>query len=78
MGEHGHVIGIDMTDEQLDVARRHIDAHTVTFGYSKPNVEFRHGYIEDLKSADIADNSVDSANESWTARRSSASLLTAR
>ncbi|MBU6121498.1 methyltransferase domain-containing protein [Hymenobacter siberiensis] len=59
VGEHGHVIGVDMTEEQLDVARRHIDAHTVTFGYSKPNVEFRHGYIEDLKSANIPDNSVD-------------------
>ena len=59
VGEKGHVIGVDMTEEQLDVARRHIDAHTVTFGYSKPNVEFRHGYIEDLKSANIADNSVD-------------------
>ena len=59
VGENGHVIGVDMTEEQLDVARRHIDAHTVTFGYSKPNVEFRHGYIEDLKSANIADNSVD-------------------
>ncbi|GAB3865054.1 methyltransferase domain-containing protein [Hymenobacter segetis] len=59
VGENGHVIGVDMTGEQLDVARRHIDAHTVTFGYSKPNVEFRHGYIEDLKSANIADNSVD-------------------
>ena len=59
VGETGHVIGVDMTEEQLDVARRNIDAHTVTFGYSKPNVEFRHGYIEDLKSANIADNSVD-------------------
>ena len=59
VGENGHVIGVDMTEEQLDVARRHIDAHTVTFGYAKPNVEFRHGYIEDLKSANIADNSVD-------------------
>ncbi|MET4073491.1 methyltransferase domain-containing protein [Hymenobacter sp. UYCo722] len=59
VGENGHVIGVDMTEEQLDVARRHIDAHTVTFGYKKPNVEFRHGYIEDLKSANIADNSVD-------------------
>ena len=59
VGEQGHVIGVDMTEEQLDVARRHIDATTVTFGYSKPNVEFRHGYIEDLKSANIADNSVD-------------------
>ena len=59
VGENGHVIGVDMTEEQLDVARRHIDAHTVTFGYAKPNVEFRHGYIEDLKSANIPDNSVD-------------------
>ena len=59
VGENGHVIGVDMTEEQLDVARRHIDAHTVTFGYAKPNVEFRHGYIEDLKSANIPDSSVD-------------------
>ena len=59
VGENGHVIGVDMTEEQLDVARRHIDAHTVTFGYAKPNVEFRHGYIEDLQSAGIEDNSVD-------------------
>lgn len=59
VGENGHVIGVDMTEEQLDVARRHIDAHTITFGYAKPNVEFRHGYIEDLQSAGIADNSVD-------------------
>ena len=59
VGENGHVIGVDMTEEQLDVARRHVDAHTVTFGYKQPNVEFRHGYIEDLKSANIADNSVD-------------------
>ena len=59
VGEHGHVIGVDMTGEQLDVARRHIDAHTVIFGYARPNVEFRHGYIEDLKSANIPDNSID-------------------
>ena len=59
VGENGHVIGVDMTEEQLDVARRHIGAHTEKFGYSKPNVEFRHGYIEDLTSAGIPDNSVD-------------------
>jgi len=27
-GEKGHVIGIDMTDEQLDVAKKYIDYHT--------------------------------------------------
>jgi arsenite methyltransferase len=59
VGEHGHVIGVDMTEEQLDVARRHIASHTDKFGYAQPNVEFRHGFIEDLQSANIADNSVD-------------------
>ncbi len=46
VGESGHVIGFDMTEEQLAVARRHIDAVSRAFGYSQPNVEFRHGYIE--------------------------------
>lgn len=48
-----------MTDEQLEVARRHIDYHTKEFGYAKPNVEFKKGYIEDLAAAGIASNSVD-------------------
>lgn len=59
VGEQGRVIGVDMTEEQLAVARRHVAAHTSRFGYAVPNVEFRHGYIEDLRTADIADNSVD-------------------
>ena len=59
VGEQGRVIGVDMTEEQLAVARRHVDAHTTKFGYAQPNVEFRHGFIEDLNSAGIADNSVD-------------------
>lgn len=59
VGPQGRVIGIDMTDEQLAVARRHIDYHTGLFGYAEPNVEFRQGYIEDLVGAGIAENSVD-------------------
>jgi len=59
VGENGHVIGVDMTDEQLAVARRHVATHTERFGYAQPNVEFRKGYIEDLHTADLADNSVD-------------------
>jgi arsenite methyltransferase len=59
VGENGNVIGVDMTDEQLDVARRHITSHTNKFGFSKENIDFRKGFIEDLKSVDIADNSVD-------------------
>ncbi|MBD2768043.1 methyltransferase domain-containing protein [Hymenobacter sp. BT664] len=59
VGEKGHVIGVDMTEEQLVVARRHIEDHTQKFGYAQPNVEFRHGYIEDLGAAGLPDNSVD-------------------
>jgi len=59
VGENGKVIGVDMTDEQLAVAREHIDWHTEKFGYKKPNVEFKKAYIEDLQSAGIPDNSVD-------------------
>lgn len=59
VGPSGKVIGIDMTDEQLQVARRHIDHHTKKFGYSKSNVEFVSGYIEDLESAGIRSESID-------------------
>lgn len=59
VGEQGHVIGVDMTEEQLAVANRHVQAHTERFGYARPNVEFRHGYIEDLAAAGLDDNSVD-------------------
>lgn len=59
VGAHGRVIGVDMTEEQLKVANDTIDEHTQRFGFSKPNVEFKHGYIEDLASMGIADNSVD-------------------
>jgi len=59
VGENGKVIGIDMTDEQLKVAQKYIKVQTEKYGYKNPNVEFRKGYIEDLKSCGIADNSVD-------------------
>lgn len=59
VGENGKVIGIDMTEEQLTIARNNIDDHTKRFGYNKPNIEFRKGYIEDLLSAGLNDNSVD-------------------
>lgn len=55
VGPQGRVIGIDMTAEQLAVARRHLDYHAAKFGYA--NVEFQHGYIEDLTG--IADASID-------------------
>jgi SAM-dependent methyltransferase len=59
VGSQGRVIGVDMTDEQLDIARQHIGYHTEQFGYAKPNVEFLKGYIEDMASLELADNSVD-------------------
>lgn len=59
VGPAGYVIGVDMTEEQLEVARCNIDSQMKTFGFAKPNIDFRQGYIEDLKALDIADNSVD-------------------
>ncbi|KAK8841989.1 Arsenite methyltransferase [Tritrichomonas musculus] len=57
-GKKGHVIGVDMTDEQLEVANRSISYHHQTFPDSS-SVEFKKGMIEDLKSVGINDNSVD-------------------
>lgn len=59
VGPEGQVIGLDMTEEQLTIAQRHRQSQAQRFGFEKPNVDFRHGYIEDLTSAGIADNSVD-------------------
>lgn len=58
-GPGGHVIGVDMTDEQLDVARRHEAAQAKAFGHPRPTTSFRKAYIEDLRGADLADASVD-------------------
>ncbi len=59
VGESGQVIGVDMTEEQLDIARNHQSWHTQRYGYANSNVEFKQGYIEDLAAAGIADNSID-------------------
>ncbi len=59
VGPAGRVIGIDMTEAQLDVARRHQDEQAERFGLEKSNVEFKCGYIEDLSELGIADESVD-------------------
>lgn len=59
IGEQGKVIGVDMTDEQLDVAKRHVDYHRQKFGYGKSNVQFLKGYIEDLETAGVKSNSID-------------------
>lgn len=48
VGETGQVVGVDMTDEQLNVARQHQDFHAKAFGHSRVNTEFHKGYIETL------------------------------
>ncbi len=59
VGEHGSVVGVDMTDEQLIVANRHIDYHREAFGYQNSNVKFLKGYLEKLDDLGFADNSFD-------------------
>lgn len=46
VGPEGRVIGVDMTDEMLDVARRNAPIVAERIGYA--NVEFRKGRIQDL------------------------------
>jgi len=57
VGPEGHVHGVDMTAEQLELARRHAPAVAERFGYDAPNVTFHEGLIETAEP--IADASVD-------------------
>lgn len=59
VGENGHVHGLDMTEQQLALARDTATWHADKFRYARPNTTFHHGYIEDLRSAGIADGSQD-------------------
>jgi len=59
VGEKGNIVGVDMTVEQLAVAREHIDYHTEKFGYAKANVEFKEGYIEKLDELGLKNDSFD-------------------
>jgi len=59
VSEDGHVIGIDMTDEQVDFSNQYLDYHKEKFGYLKGNVKFVKGYIEKLNEVGIDDESVD-------------------
>lgn len=53
VGEEGSVTGIDMTDEQLEIANRHVEWHREKFGFSQANVRFVKGNIQDLGAAGI-------------------------
>lgn len=59
VGEQGEVVGVDMTPEQLEIARRHEDYHRDVFGYKKSNVRFLQGYIEKLDELDLQDDYFD-------------------
>ncbi|MGH1418173.1 MAG: methyltransferase domain-containing protein [Hyphomicrobiaceae bacterium] len=59
VGPEGQVVGVDMTAEQIAVARKHIDWHTEKFGYEKSNVRFLDGYIEKLGDLDLEPESFD-------------------
>jgi len=56
-GPTGVVVGVDMTDEQLAVARAHQAFHGESFGYD--NVRFLQGYIERLDRLDLEPASFD-------------------
>lgn len=57
VGEQGEVVGVDMTEEQLAVAKQHHAWHSESFGYD--NVRFVQGYIERLEALDLEPNSFD-------------------
>lgn len=59
VGENGISVGVDMTDEQLAIANKHIDYHAQQFGYSAPNTKFLKGYIEKLDELGLQKESFD-------------------
>lgn len=59
VGEKGEVIGVDMTDEQLEIANKYLPQQMEKFGFAKPNVKFIKGYIEELSDLGLPDNYFD-------------------
>jgi SAM-dependent methyltransferase len=59
VGPHGRVIGIDMTAEQLAVARAYEQLQAPRFGYPAPNTRFIEGYLEEIEAAGIEDETLD-------------------
>ena len=56
VGPSGHVIGIDMTDTMLDIARTHAPTVAANLGYPTSNVEFRKGMADAMP---VIDGTVD-------------------
>ncbi|MCH2164619.1 MAG: methyltransferase domain-containing protein [Marinovum sp.] len=59
VGPEGHVVGVDMTQAQLNVARTHQAWHAKTFGHPASNVEFHQGFIEELGQLPLEPGSFD-------------------
>jgi len=59
VGPAGKVTGVDMTPDQLQTARAHIDWHMRRFGHQHPNVSFLEGYIERLDDLGLPPSSFD-------------------
>ena len=59
VGENGYVVGVDMTDAQIEVANNNIEYHREKFGYQKQNVEFIKGNIENLGELNLEKGSFD-------------------
>ncbi|MGE0707292.1 MAG: methyltransferase domain-containing protein [Planctomycetota bacterium] len=57
VGPEGHVHGVDMTPEQLEVARRNAPLVAERFGFPRPNTTFHEGLIETADA--IEDASID-------------------
>jgi len=56
VGPSGHVIGIDMTDTMLEIARRNAPIVAANLGYASTNVEFRKGMADAMP---VNDNAID-------------------
>ncbi|WP_456405046.1 methyltransferase domain-containing protein [Thiolapillus sp.] len=59
VGEKGQVVGVDMTPEQLEVARRHETWHQEKYGYARPNTRFLEGRLEHLDELELEPGSFD-------------------
>jgi len=56
VGPLGHVIGIDMTDTMLEIARRNTPVVAANLGHASPNVEFRKGMADAMP---VDDDTID-------------------
>jgi arsenite methyltransferase len=59
VGQEGNVIGVDMTDQQLQVANEHVQEYMTKLKYNRTNLRFVKGYIEELQKLDIEPGTID-------------------